>query len=245
MSDDIFYSQLIRPATMRSQYWKYFGFPADHEGNILSRKKIICTICNTSIAYNKNTTNLKAHLQARHDEELLTLDQTPSKKIKLIYKPDLNGLKLEKNFEGTGASPKYLYENSSKFEQTKFGGHMDFTNLPVDHETTEDGNDKTLIDNDTDQTITSEPPEYVMASTKGKDEQDLIYRSDSPIDDIISYSGNVFEDTEEALLQLFVESGMSPEIVEGIAFKKFCSTLNADFQVPSAASVSLLSLIMQ
>lgn len=72
-SDDIFFSQLIRPSTMRSTYWKYFGFPADEDGNILTRKKIICACCNNAIAYNKNTTNLKAHLNAKHPEITLNI----------------------------------------------------------------------------------------------------------------------------------------------------------------------------
>lgn len=273
MSENIFYSQLIRPTSMRSQYWKYFGFPANHTGSILSRKKIICTICNTSIAYNKNTTNLKAHLQARHEEQLLTLDQTPSKKIKLIYSPDLEGLKKKTKYEGSGASPKYLYENSSCFDEELSDmeqryiepdgkltssrtndktEHLDLTNSQVfeiaesppsvDEVFTEDQNDNKkffLIDNDINQHISTEP----TSADGDKDQpEELIYRSDSPVDDIISCSSIVYEDTEEVLLQFFVESGMPAKIVEGNAFKKFCSLLNGNFQVPTAASVSFISL---
>lgn len=195
---------------MRSRFWKYFGFPANLAGDILSRKKIICNICNTPIAYNKNTTNLKAHLQARHEEELLTLDIAPSKRIKLIYTPDLDG-------------------------------QMDLANLPtVDEETTEGKHENKNVLIDTDQTTSSEPPGYVIASMEEEKLhlEELIYRSDSPADDMISYSSIVHEDAEEALLELFVESGMPYSLVEGVAFKKFCLTLNRNFQVPTAASVS-------
>lgn len=51
---------------MRSQYWRYFGFPADEANNIITRTKIVCCICRRQIAYNKNTTNMSTHLIARH-----------------------------------------------------------------------------------------------------------------------------------------------------------------------------------
>lgn len=267
MDEEIIYSQLILPSTMRSKYWKYFGFPADHTG-ILSRKKIICTICHTSIAYNKNTTNLKAHLQARHCNSLLTLEQTPSKKIKLIYSADLDGLKTHMKSEECSASPKYLYlENTtdlddelSEMEQrliepdgkstssrkndikNEFQVSPNSESFQATHTVEEamvTGNDSknmiVLIDND--KPISSEPG-YVM-TTHTDDEKDqieeLIYRSDS----VDSCMSTVY-DADEALLQLIVESGMPAKVVEGRAFKRFCSTLNANFQVPTAALVILL-----
>lgn len=60
------YHTLVVPASMRSQYWKYFGFPADESNNIITRDKIVCCICRRQIAYNKNTTNMSTHLIARH-----------------------------------------------------------------------------------------------------------------------------------------------------------------------------------
>lgn len=59
---------LVVPASMRSQYWKYFGFPADESNNIITRDKIVCCICRRQIAYNKNTTNMSTHLIAKHIE---------------------------------------------------------------------------------------------------------------------------------------------------------------------------------
>ncbi|XP_037940088.1 uncharacterized protein LOC119672971 [Teleopsis dalmanni] len=68
--DNIVYTRTIVPSTMRSPFWKYFGFPSDNSNNILTRKKIICTLCNAAIAYNKNTSNLRTHLIAKHPEKL-------------------------------------------------------------------------------------------------------------------------------------------------------------------------------
>lgn len=60
------FHDLVIPASMRSKYWRFFGFPGDESKNIISREKIVCAICRRQIAYNKNTTNLSTHLIARH-----------------------------------------------------------------------------------------------------------------------------------------------------------------------------------
>ncbi|XP_054736204.1 uncharacterized protein LOC129243104 [Anastrepha obliqua] len=64
------YTHTTVPASMRSPYWKYFGFPSDSANKILTRQKIICTLCGTAITYNKNTSNLRTHLISRHPERL-------------------------------------------------------------------------------------------------------------------------------------------------------------------------------
>ena len=73
--DVIRYHKLIVPMSMRSSYWKHYGFPADECGNILTKQKIICSICKSAIAYNKNTTNLRTHLQAKHLDVYLKIEK--------------------------------------------------------------------------------------------------------------------------------------------------------------------------
>lgn len=65
-NDTIPYSRVVVPSSMRSPLWRYFGFPANDNNVILNRKRIICCICRTQIAYNKNTTNLSTHLHCKH-----------------------------------------------------------------------------------------------------------------------------------------------------------------------------------
>ncbi|KAL1122066.1 hypothetical protein AAG570_003472 [Ranatra chinensis] len=59
---------------MRSIYWKCYGFPASEDNVILTRAKIVCLLCKTQIAYNRNTSNLRMHLQNKHKQELETLE---------------------------------------------------------------------------------------------------------------------------------------------------------------------------
>lgn len=50
----------------RSKVWAYFGFVANSHGDILDKKKAICKICASTLAYSRNTTNLFAHLKSMH-----------------------------------------------------------------------------------------------------------------------------------------------------------------------------------
>ncbi|CAD7005121.1 unnamed protein product [Ceratitis capitata] len=74
------YTHTVVPASMRSPYWKYFGFPSNNANKILTRQKIICTICGTAITYNKNTSNLRTHLIARHPQKLHEIHHSQRKK---------------------------------------------------------------------------------------------------------------------------------------------------------------------
>lgn len=70
----IIYTQTIVPNTMRSTYWKYFGFPGNDNQEILTKNKVVCTLCNKVISYNKNTSNLRTHLFAKHPEKLFGMN---------------------------------------------------------------------------------------------------------------------------------------------------------------------------
>lgn len=65
----------------RSEVWSYFGFIADDEGEIQDKKKAICKICASTLAYSGNTTNLFTHLKAMHPEaqpqKLAPTNRTP------------------------------------------------------------------------------------------------------------------------------------------------------------------------
>lgn len=107
------FQKLVVPASMRSQYWRYFGFPADDSNNILTREKIVCCICRRQIAYNKNTTNLSTHLIAKHIDimqKYFPNDIKPSssaKRLKTSKTPNKR-VKCEKN-ESDRWSDDYVY----------------------------------------------------------------------------------------------------------------------------------------
>lgn len=77
--ETVSYQKLVVPKRMHSPYWKYFGFPASDNGNILTQDRIICILCKKQFAYKSNTTNLRVHLQSRHKTELMVLEMGSSK----------------------------------------------------------------------------------------------------------------------------------------------------------------------
>ncbi|KAL0281371.1 UNVERIFIED_CONTAM: hypothetical protein PYX00_002376 [Menopon gallinae] len=85
------YKKLVVPVSMRSIYWKYFGFPASETGEIITKLKIICILCKSQIAYNKNTSNLRMHLQNKHLPELIKIESQMAVdntgKPKVVKKP--------------------------------------------------------------------------------------------------------------------------------------------------------------
>lgn len=53
----------------KSHVWKYFGFGADDEGNIIDHQKPICKQCHrSSLSKGGNTSNLIKHLKDRHPD---------------------------------------------------------------------------------------------------------------------------------------------------------------------------------
>lgn len=101
--EQIEYTRTVVPSSMRSPYWKYFGFPSDSGNNILTRQKVVCTLCSTAIAYNKNTSNLRTHLMSKHVEVFHG-----------IIMPSLSGtsdLQREKKIDGTIEEESYLSDS--------------------------------------------------------------------------------------------------------------------------------------
>lgn len=70
------YKKLVIPVRMRSVYWQYFGFPAAEDGSIITKDKIVCTLCKNQMIYNRNTSNLRMHLTSRHKSTMAKIDPT-------------------------------------------------------------------------------------------------------------------------------------------------------------------------
>lgn len=117
----IVYTQTIVPSSMRSTYWKYFGFPGNDNHEILTKNRVVCTICNKVISYNKNTSNLRTHLVAKHPEKLFGLNNAlsqdgggnetiqPSVVLPKIGKPKKSAIRKE---EPSEMSFEVLEENN-------------------------------------------------------------------------------------------------------------------------------------
>lgn len=68
------FNTIVVPSSMRSPLWKYFGFPANKDREIITKNRIICVLCKISLSYNKNTTNLSTHLKNKHSKLLAEMN---------------------------------------------------------------------------------------------------------------------------------------------------------------------------
>lgn len=100
----------------RSDVWQYFGFIADDDGEIRDKKKAICKICATTLAYSGNTTNLFTHLKAMHPEaqprKMDPTNRTPKSRRRSckrnIFGLDDDGVYDNTITLGSGATPMYF-----------------------------------------------------------------------------------------------------------------------------------------
>lgn len=117
-NETIPYSKIVVPSSMRSPLWKYFGFPADKNNEIITKKKIVCCLCRSYIAYNKNTTNLSTHLSCRHPEYLNNSGKR--NKIDQIDESFLNSKRSKVNeISNSDPDPEWCIEDDDSHSQTK------------------------------------------------------------------------------------------------------------------------------
>lgn len=142
---------------MRSNLWQYFGFPADSSGNILTRKKIICTLCKSVLAYNKNTTNLKSHINAKHREFEVQI-----KKMKVTEAAEGTSInQTTKNWEKHETKPKYMKLMNETIKDNEFDIEILDTNSMDELEEDENYSQLEVEDNDETEFVFDEPPEII------------------------------------------------------------------------------------
>lgn len=169
------FQQLVVPASMRSQYWRFFGFPADASNNIITRDKIVCCICHRQIAYNKNTTNMSTHLIAKHIEIMLKYfpnDIKPSSS---------NAKRLRQSKTLEASQPLIKRVKSEKFESERWSGEYSYTKNRIETGTKEeDKASKTDPNSDSLRVVVTTEDGEEFIETLDYDECQGIFGLDSP-----------------------------------------------------------------
>ncbi|KAG8226737.1 hypothetical protein J437_LFUL004388 [Ladona fulva] len=218
------YKKLVVPMSMRSIYWRYFGFPATDEGDILTKVKIICVLCKTQISYNRNTSNLRMHLQNKHSQELAELEANapprrppPDAKEKRAQKKALK----QNSFEG----PTHIYTTSAdgtvqidgdiQFFTTGSPSSVNLNNVPG-------------IDNMGNQNLrvlfksNSQMPDQNVAIILP--EENMNSQSQSMVDG---------KSVSDAIVEFVVLDLQLPDVVEGRGFQRLIATLKSPCEIPS------------
>lgn len=233
--ENVAFSRLIRPSSMRSTYWTYFGFPADDQNRILTRRKIVCTLCNAAIAYNRNTTNLKVHLSTRHPELDLSI-QPKLKRVRYVYQPaDEDSDYPEEEVGSSSGAKRQLTDDNDVGSVTSDLG----TDFLIETDTDElRKQERLLMEKDVEESV-GYNVEYVDEEVDLEEVVDVDSQSSSGISIEVVEMNNIEADNDlnqkdEAFVNIFISS-MNTDLAEGNELRKFCSLLN--YVVPEQREV--------
>nr|CAD7575847.1 unnamed protein product [Timema californicum] len=226
MMDDkstITYKKLIVPSAMRSIYWKYFGFPASDDDIILTKVKIVCLLCKTQIAYNRNTSNLRMHLQNKHARELIELEASaPPRRPSLDAKEKRALKKGVSKGHVSGIVQPYIY--STTVDGTvQIDGDIQFITDP--------NINLQGIDDDTNSgNLSNNVQTVVYKSAQGSSKQNVsLLLSEENCDN----HPQMVKSVVDAIAEFIIIDLHVPDIVEGRGFQRLIATLRSPCEIPS------------
>nr|CAD7264227.1 unnamed protein product [Timema shepardi] len=226
MMDDkstITYKKLIVPSAMRSIYWKYFGFPASDDDIILTKVKIVCLLCKTQIAYNRNTSNLRMHLQNKHARELIELEASaPPRRPSLDAKEKRALKKGVSKGHVSGIVQPYIY--STTVDGTvQIDGDIQFITDP--------NINLQGIDDDTNSgNLSNNVQTVVYKSSQGSSKQNVsLLLSEENCDN----HPQMVKSVVDAIAEFIIIDLHVPDIVEGRGFQRLIATLRSPCEIPS------------
>lgn len=218
------FSQLVRPASMRSQYWRYFGFPATRDGVIMTRRKIVCTICQSTVAYNRNTTNLIAHLRNRHRSVIAKM--TPDHR-RAAASVSLNYV------SAAAAAPddEEGDDDDGADETAELSENESSNQIDENEEEEEVKNEFTLeIENGENAEGPSENNGFIVEYINiVEDEEDAPKSADEPLNNPTI--------SDDLLVNVLIENALPATLVHSSALTAFCTALNSNYRLPNVQSL--------
>ncbi|XP_020286493.1 zinc finger BED domain-containing protein 1-like isoform X2 [Pseudomyrmex gracilis] len=216
------YKKLVVPPSMRSIYWKFFGFPATDDGDILTKVKIVCILCKTQIAYNRNTSNLRMHLQNKHAQELLELESVSLGSRQVVNQEHKERKTPHKRVLKTGLAPaKYIYTTNVD-GTVQIDGDIQFVTDP----------NISLSNMEEDNIAIAQPLRVMIKDGSGinGNNQNVAFLMSE--DNVTSQSVDG-KTVSDAIAEFIVMDLQLPEIVEGRGFQRLVATLRSPCEIPS------------
>ncbi|KAI4502977.1 hypothetical protein M0802_002021 [Mischocyttarus mexicanus] len=215
------YKKLVVPMSMRSIYWKYFGFPATEDGDILTKIKIVCILCKTQIAYNRNTSNLRMHLQNKHPQELLELEANTPPRRQVLSQEAKDRRAQKRKIKAELSSPQHIYTTTTD-GTVQIDGDIQFVTDP----------NINLSNMEDDITLAQPLRVMIKGSTNiGNNNQNVafIMPEDNAVHQL-SIDGKTLSD---AIAEFIIMDMQLPEVVEGTGFQRLVATLRSPCEIPS------------
>lgn len=215
------YKKLVVPPSMRSIYWKFFGFPATDDGDILTKVKIVCILCKTQIAYNRNTSNLRMHLQNKHAQELMELESSGLSSTRQSLPQDNKERKIQKKLLKAGLSPtKYIYTTNAD-GTVQIDGDIQFVTDP-----------NISLSNMEDDITIGQPLRVMIKGGSGinGNGQNVAFLMSE--ENVTNQSVDI-KTVSDAIAEFIIMDLQLPEIVEGRGFQRLVATLRSPCEIPS------------
>lgn len=219
------YKKLVVPMSMRSIYWKFFGFPATDDGDILTKVKIVCILCKTQIAYNRNTSNLRMHLQNKHAQELLELELSNPSRRQSQPAPQETSAKERRTpkrlLKGGLGSAQHIYTTNAD-GTVQIDGDIQFVTDP----------NISLSNIEEDITIGQPLRMMIKEGTNiGGGNPNVAFLMSE--DNGISQSSIDGKTVSDAIAEFIIMDLQLPEVVEGRGFQRLVATLRSPCEIPS------------
>ncbi|XP_067011114.1 E3 SUMO-protein ligase ZBED1 [Anabrus simplex] len=211
------YKKLVVPMSMRSIYWKYFGFPATDEGDILTKVKIVCILCKTQIAYNRNTSNLRMHLQNKHPHELLDLEASAPPRRPSVDPKEKRAQRKSKS------TPPHIFSTVAD-GTVQIEGDIQFITDP----------NITLQSIDDDGSSSNQNVRVVLkGSSPGMGNQNvaIILPEEHSSNQVHSMVDG--KTVSDAIAEFVILDLQLPDVVEGRGFQRLIATLRSPCEIPS------------
>lgn len=214
------YKKLVVPMSMRSIYWKFFGFPATDEGDILTKVKIVCILCKTQIAYNRNTSNLRMHLQNKHAQELLELELShPPRKQGQVLPQETKDRRMQKRLM-KGLSPAQHIYTTNVDGTVQIDGDIQFVTDP-----------NISLSNIEDDITLGQPLRMMIKDGPSSNNQNVAFLMSE--DNGTTQSSIDGKTVSDAIAEFIIMDLQLPEVVEGRGFQRLVATLRSPCEIPS------------
>ncbi|XP_043503910.1 E3 SUMO-protein ligase ZBED1-like isoform X1 [Polistes fuscatus] len=215
------YKKLVVPMSMRSIYWKFFGFPATEEGDILTKVKIVCILCKTQIAYNRNTSNLRMHLQNKHAQELLELEASTPPRRQVLSQEAKDRRAQKRKIKAELSSPQHIYTTTAD-GTVQIDGDIQFVTDP----------NINLSNMEDDITLAQPLRVMIKGSTNiGNNNQNVAFLM--PEDNTVHQLSIDGKTLSDAIAEFIIMDLQLPEVVEGHGFQRLVATLRSPCEIPS------------
>ncbi|XP_046734918.1 E3 SUMO-protein ligase ZBED1 isoform X2 [Diprion similis] len=215
------YKKLVVPMSMRSIYWKFFGFPATDDGDILTKVKIVCILCKTQIAYNRNTSNLRMHLQNKHAQELMDLEATNPPRRQTLSQETKERRAQKRMLKAGLTNTQHIYTTTAD-GTVQIDGDIQFVTDP-----------NISLSNMEEDIGMSQPLRVMIKGGTGMGNSGQNVAFLMPEENQIQQSSIDGKTVSDAIAEFIIMDLQLPEVVEGRGFQRLIATLRSPCEIPS------------